>query len=287
MGAAVGFRLGEGALHQRMTRFAAALLVCASSLVAGFVHAQAPTTDASTRQQMQAGANAEMDAQARARFRVGQSLYETGRFQEAAVEFAAAYDLSQRPELLFNLYVAYRDAGDTSHAVDALRRYLAAMPASLEGRLNLEARLQSLEASLAQQEAAAQQNPQTEVVYVDRTGAAQRSTHRSPVGLVIGGVGAAMIITGAITGALALGKVNDLEAMCTGNVCPSTAASTRDSASTLVTVTDVMLFGGSALVLGGLAYWLFGPKVEEDRPPVDGSAFCAAGTCMAYVRGEF
>lgn len=50
------------------------------------------------------------DEQARAHFRVGQSMYDAGRFAEAAHEFEEAFRLSQRSELLFNAYVAFRDA---------------------------------------------------------------------------------------------------------------------------------------------------------------------------------
>lgn len=284
-------------MSKRLTHLVAGFALFALPFVCVRVEAQTtgtPDRDPNTAQQMQAGDNAQMDAQARAHFRVGQSLYDSGRFQESAVEFAAAYDLSHRPQLLFNVYVGYRDAGDTAHAVEALRGYLAAMPGDLEGRLNLEARLRSLEASLAQQTAATPATPVETTTPAVTTPAVStpppvvhRESHRSSVGLVIGGVGAAMVLTGVVTGVLAMGKVSDLETMCPNGACPASAQSTRDSASTLVTVTDIMFFGGGALVVGGLAYWLFGPRVEEVDTSVQASAFCASSTCMAYVNGQF
>lgn len=264
--------------------------------------AQTPT-DQSTMRQMQASANAQMDAQARARFRVGQSLYETGRFQEAATEFAAAYQLSQRPQLLFNLYVAYRDASDIPHATEALRNYLAAMPADIDDRLNLEARLRSMEAVVAQQQqdqqarqdAANQPQPvatpaQTAAIAEPMNESRELpapETHRSPVGLIVAGVGGALLVTGAITGVLAMGKVRDLESVCVNGLCPQSAVETRDSARTLVTITDVMLIGGGVLTVGGFAYWLFGPKQTETAPSASASAFCNGSSCMVSVQGQF
>ena len=61
---------------------------------------------------------------ARMRYQAGLAKYDAGLFAEAAEEFEAAYQASPRPELLYNIYLARRDAGQTERAIDALRRYL-------------------------------------------------------------------------------------------------------------------------------------------------------------------
>src|SRR4051794_4468626 len=61
------------------------------------------------------------DEQARTHFRLGNVHYEAGEFVEAAAEFQAAYELSHRPQLLYNIFVAHRDAGNLPQAISALR----------------------------------------------------------------------------------------------------------------------------------------------------------------------
>src|SRR5262245_52034956 len=84
------------------------------------------------------------DEEARKHFQIGKLLLDSGRFQEATTEFESAYRLSGRPQLLYNLYIAHRDAGNTDKAVEALRGYLEKVPDAPD-RINLEARLASLE----------------------------------------------------------------------------------------------------------------------------------------------
>src|SRR5690606_29361700 len=79
------------------------------------------------------------DDRARGAFRLGRQYYAQGRFAEAAAEFERAYGLSGRGELLFNAYLAYRDARDDESAARTLRGYLAEVPDAPD-RPHLEAR---------------------------------------------------------------------------------------------------------------------------------------------------
>ncbi len=269
--------------------------------------AQPAPRDGVTSQQMDAaGANAQLDSTARARFRVGQTLYEGGRFAEAAREFEAAYEFSRRPELLFNVFVANRDDNALEKAVTALRAFLAAMPAELPNRLNLEARLQTMAATLAERESAAevsaQQAAATEAAHERAAAAeaAQREAERAAVaqgesrfrlsvpGAVIGGVGVAAAVAGFAVGALALGKVSELEGMCNGNRCPSSARDTYDAAQTLVTTADILLIGGSVLAAAGLSLVLLQIGAPDaDEPAASASASCGPTGCMASFTGRF
>jgi tetratricopeptide (TPR) repeat protein len=56
--------------------------------------------------------------------------YNAGRFTEAVPLFRAAYDLSGRAELLFNLAQSYRRGGDCHQAIDGFRRFLDSAPES-------------------------------------------------------------------------------------------------------------------------------------------------------------
>ena len=52
--------------------------------------------------------------------------------------------MSKRPELLYNIYVAHRDANDAAAATAALRSYLELAEVEPSRRVNLEARLRAL-----------------------------------------------------------------------------------------------------------------------------------------------
>jgi len=111
------------------------LLLCAAS-VSTTAHAQ----------------RRDRESQARVQYRLGRSAYEGGRFEEAAERFERAYALSQRPELLYNISVARRDAGQLGLAIDALRRYIELVPTA-PNRAQLTARLRTLEQTQRQQTA--------------------------------------------------------------------------------------------------------------------------------------
>jgi tetratricopeptide (TPR) repeat protein len=110
-------------------------LLLSFALSAAITHAQA------------APSAAETEEQARAHFRLGRAHYDNGNFAQAAVEFEEAYRISQRAALLYNIYLAYRDANDTRNAAEALRKYLA-LEQNIENRGQLESRLAALDKSL-------------------------------------------------------------------------------------------------------------------------------------------
>jgi len=249
-----------------------------------------------------AGADAQMDTAGRALFRVAQTHYESGRFAEAAREFEGAYELSHRPELLFNVYVANRDDNNIEKAVPALRAYLAAMPATLPNRINLEARLVAMEATLAERATAVQQSDAqaVEVAAAQERAAAAEAAQReaerarppgfqlSIPGAIIGGVGVAAAISGFVVGALALGKVSDLEGMCPANVCPASAQGTYDSAQTLVTVADILVIGGAVLAAAGLTMVILGIGAPGDTEAgATAMASCSPTGCIAGITGRF
>jgi tetratricopeptide (TPR) repeat protein len=81
---------------------------------------------------------------ARAHFKTGEIYYERGRFPDAAREFEEAYRLSSKSDLLYNMGKSYDGAGDHARALDAYRRFLAALPSSTD-RPAIERRVAALE----------------------------------------------------------------------------------------------------------------------------------------------
>jgi tetratricopeptide (TPR) repeat protein len=101
---------------------------------------------------------ADTEERARAHFRLGRAHYDNGNFSQAGAEFEEAYRISQRAALLYNIYLAYRDANDTHKAADALRKYLQ-LEKAIENRGQLESRLAALDRALASESQPAASTP--------------------------------------------------------------------------------------------------------------------------------
>jgi hypothetical protein len=84
----------------------------------------------------------------------------------------------------------------------------------------------------------------------------QKASITGPV--IVLSAGAAMLVGGAVTGAIALSKTNDIADRCPNDVCPRSfdLDGERSDARVFVGVTDVLLLLGGVTVLGGL-YWLY------------------------------
>lgn len=67
-------------------------------------------------------------AAARQHYERATSLYDVGRFADAAREYEVAYQLRNDPALLYNLGQAYRYAGEYRKAIFAYRGYLRRVP---------------------------------------------------------------------------------------------------------------------------------------------------------------
>ncbi len=117
------------------------------------------------------------------------------------------------------------------------------------------------------------------------------STTRT-AGLVVGGVGVATLVGGAVAGLIGLKQHSDLENECPNHTCTfSTAAeqnkfqSDKDSLKSMGTVTSVLLIGGAALTAVGVTlFTVGGTKHEESVSLVTG--FGPLGGSLA-ARGAF
>lgn len=108
--------------------------------------------------------------------------------------------------------------------------------------------------------------------------------------VVVMGVGGAMLLTGAITGVVALSKTSTISKACPGDTCPGTfdLASARSSAKTFVTVTDVLLIGGAVVGGAGLTWWMLSRKSsEESSNAPKASAMCTGQGCYGTLRVGF
>lgn len=263
------------------------------------------------------------DDEARMHFRLGRAYYDSGRFEEAADEFQKAHELSQRPQLLYNVFIARRDAGQLRQAIEALERYLELVP-DPEGRESLEARLRSMRRLHQQQQSAraARGRDRPDETPADGSddgpggqdvdddvgdpdddapagdagedgggavvGADPEGDGPSLVPWVVMGAGAAMVAGAVVTGILALGAESQLEEDCPMGACTTSDwMDTRDHGQAMATLTDVLLITGGLTVAAGAAllFLLDEGSVAERDPSL--TAACATDGCAAAVHLPF
>lgn len=216
------------------------------------------------------------EADARASFERGRVLYDGGEFVQAAQAFERAYELSGRDALLYNIYLAHRDANQPEQAAQALRDYLSKVP-NIENRAQLEARLAALEQGLAREReqrereereaserAAAQgQVPPAATTVAEPVKEPERRSPKFIAALSLLSGGGAMMLASLGTGLVANAKQSELEDDCRNRVCAASESELRelrdrrDSGVRLARTTDALLFGGLAIAAtGGVLWWL-------------------------------
>jgi len=258
----------------------------------------APEEDGHQPDQAQVGAL--LDEEARTRFQLGSTLYRQGRFDDAAREFRAAYEVSHRPELLYNLYLVERDAGHTTEAAEALRTYLSDAE-DVPDRGLMEGRLAALDRQVA---AAAQQTHDTGDT---GAGSADQSGTRDgseilptpppiegpsrvlPISLMAGG--GAVLAVGAVFAILAKGKHDDLSGSCMGGVCLDDGSQSDINALRRDDLVADISFGiGGAAVAAGVIVWLLqsgGDSEHAEATPPRFNAGCGTDGCSLSLEGSF
>lgn len=242
------------------------------------------------------------DAQARAHFRVGRTLYDAGRFAEAAVEFEAAYGLSGRPDLLYNIYLAHRDAQQSEAALTALRNYLAAVPDAPD-REHLQARLTALESTVAEQRAAEEERErereeaEAQLAAARAEAEANRARSRPLWPWALVGGGAALAAGGIAMGVVATSDADALRRACdTFNgapVCnPSVnVVSRRSDIQVLAGVGDALWITGAIVGVTGLVLFFVlpdeVPPLESDPATPSVSASCGPTGCYGSLEMSF
>lgn len=259
-------------------------------------------------------AQSEADERARAAFRLGRAHYDNGDFVNAAEQFEKAYRISKKPELLYNIYVSYRDANMPRQAADALRGYLKDAD-DIPNRGQLKSRLEALDRTVRQEDEttasqptptvapppsqpavpAAQEPPsQTAAEPVSEAGTEQtaetapqpESESRSLTPFVLMGVGGAMVVGSIITGIVASLDRGKLEKECPSKEnCDPDLKSTKSRGQAMAVTTDILLFGGIATAGVGVAlFFLQNPSESESAPVALG---CGPSGCYGSVRVAF
>ncbi|MGE0784859.1 MAG: tol-pal system YbgF family protein [Sandaracinaceae bacterium] len=235
-------------------------------------------------------AHAQVDADdeaARIHFDAGVQYIRRGAFEDGAREFTAAYELSHRPEMLYNISQAYRDAGRTREAIDALRRYLDEA-GEIPNRPMLEERLRTMERSLEEGPGAA---PPDEHDRGDE-GAGSRGGNDTlvAVGAIGLGVGGAALVAAIVTGFATLSKRDTLDnELCdTNHACGPGYDFHLQVAYDLATATSVLLIAGGVVAAAGLTFLIVGvtsgSSGDAQAARIEGVGL---GLGRAELRGRF
>jgi len=218
----------------------------------------------------QGAENEAFDERARLHFQSGSSYFEAGEYERALQEFQTALELSGRPALHYNIYLAHERLGNLEEAVVSLERYIEAGEAG-EQEAILERRLDNLRRRLERQrseapppdEAPPDEAPPDEAPPDEHTAAAPGDTAPAPSDT--GGVGAAPVVAFSIAGAGAIAwgvfgtlaslEYDRLDDEC-GPACSQGSVGDLEAYNTLGDIGFVVTMVGSAagvllLVLSG------------------------------------
>lgn len=245
---------------------------------------------ASARAQVDGATDDDLDARAQVHFHAGRDYYERGDYESALRELTLAYDMSQRPELLYNLGSCHERMGHWAEAVELYDRYLAAVP-DAEHRAVIAERTERLrERAAAESAETAVAEPAGESDAIGATDAeaaavapidSASSAGPHPVAFVVLGAGALGLATFGVLGGLALAEDGALAAEC-GTSCSPARASTLES---LALGADISLGVGAALAVVGVV--LLFTTTDGGAAPEGGTLSVGVGPTGGTVSGTF
>lgn len=122
-----------------------------------------------------------LDAEARGLFEAGRSAFTVGRFEEALSYFQKAYELSKRPELLYNTAAAAERLRRDDLALESYRGFVAAVPADAANVGLAQERIRFLEQRKAIAETQLPEAEGSEAVAAQDTEPSRDDTQARPV----------------------------------------------------------------------------------------------------------
>lgn len=199
--------------------------------------------------------------EARAEFEKGLEALRNDRWPEAERHFRRSLELVPRPSTTYDLaYVLFRQGRpkESLALLEALERDRS--PEAEHYREFAAKLLPQVRADLEPDHPrVAPAAPVTVPPVVPPPPASSDGSSVAP--WVVAGTGGALLIAGAVTGALALAADHELKQGCPDNHdCNPSLEPTRDRALLLGTTTDVLLITGGVLVAGGLTWHFLLPS---------------------------
>lgn len=196
-------------------------------------------------------------------FQSGQSKFARGNYSGAASSFREAYQISPRPELLYNIGECEDRDDEPVAALAAFEAYLAAISPVHPRRGGIERRIERLRITAAQREASDREGP-------------------GSTPWIVAAIGGAAAVAGGVllgVGAADLSAANSAPAATP----PSEVDSSRDTAYILIGVGVGFLVAGLGTLIGGLYWGLTSPRGGAEEPTVE----VGAGLGSLHLRGAF
>jgi tetratricopeptide (TPR) repeat protein len=206
-----------------------------------------------------------LDAEARANFEAGRIAFSAARFADALPYFERAYELSRRPELLYNVGMCHDRLGHDAEALEALEAYLAELPEA-ENRAEVEQRIATARARVAR--AALPSAPRA------------AGDGSDPTGWILVGTGAALAVGGAIVLGVGRSDVGAVEASM-GTLSWTAASEAVGRGDALTVAGSVGLGLGVGLAALGLGLALSSGSSQE------GSVALQFGPTSVAISGAF
>lgn len=174
------------------------------------------------------------DEEARANFEAGRIAFADARFADALPYFERAYELSHRPELLYNIGICQDRLGHDAEALEAFEGYLEAIP-DADNRSEVEQRIRTARERVTR-----------------GSGTPPPPASADPTGWILLGVGGAVAIGGAVM--LGVGQADaGAIAGSNGTISWTDASAGMDRANLLTGVGIGALAAGVALAGVGIA----------------------------------
>lgn len=212
---------------------------------------------------------------ARQRYLTGTVLFQRGRYADALVELERGKQSDPRPEFDYNIGLCLEKLGRAVEAADAFDRFLAARPLDPEAEV-LRADVARLRQLAAPPVAVTPPSPPRDVAtavaagpqpYGAPTSVAQAfapilqqpfaRTARGKTTIALAVVGGALLVTGAVTGGVALGDRATYRAGCAVGRCDDAG---YDGGRRMAVATDVLIGIGAAAAVTAVIVGVVRPR---------------------------
>ncbi|MBW2276191.1 MAG: hypothetical protein JRF63_01795 [Deltaproteobacteria bacterium] len=203
--------------------------------------------------------------QAKVKYEEGKGHYEAKKYEEALAAFTEAYNLSNKPDLLFNLGVCSEKLEQDKKAIAYYELYLEETPGAPD-RDDVTARLEALKANQGEPAApVAEPDPETvapppppveeDELIVEE----DEETEIFWPGAVIG-LGGLVLATGALTAIMAYNRYGDLEDSCSPDCSDGKVSKVKKAAL----AADIQFALGGAVVAAGVILWITSDDGEAE-----------------------
>lgn len=223
-------------------------------------------------------------ARAFALFEQSEEHYKAGELEKAQALLLEAYSLDPNPVLQYNLGRVYEAMGKLQEAATAFRAFLDGMPEASD-RGAIERRIEAIEQQIRERESLrkSRERERTGGRYPPKPAPKQEPAPVAPslAPWIVTGVGAVILVGGAVAGALSNGAHDD----AVNSPSFLDAQDSQERAENLATVANVAFIGGGATVAVGLGWLLLRPS--DSQSVSSSTPTWHAGPTSIMFRGRF